>query len=227
MIAIIPARGGSKGLPGKNIKNFHGHPLISYAIREAQKSKYIDRVIVSTDDNSIAEVAKEYNAEIPFLRPTNLAQDTSPVIETYFYTIEKLKETENYEVDDFIVLQPTSPLRNVNHIDESIQLYYNKKADSVISVSEMNHPIEWTKTIDKHGKLISLFEDNSLNRQEYKKNYLPNGMIYIFKYSSLKRNKDYYMKDTYPYIVDNTYSVDIDDILDFDFAQFLYKKLYL
>lgn len=226
MLAIIPARGGSKGLPGKNIKLFHGKPLIAYAIEEAQNSKYIDKIIVTTDSKEIAEVALRYGAEVPFLRPKELADDESPVIDTYFHTIDRFIK-EGLKIEDFIALQPTSPLRKSIHIDRAIEIFREKKADSVISVSENEHPIEWIKTIDEGDKLISFFVNNNLNRQEYRRTYRPNGMIYIFNYSALKKYKNYYMQNTYPMIIENKYAIDIDTISDFEYAEFLYDKLYL
>jgi len=226
LLAIIPARGGSKGLPGKNVKLFRGKPLIAYTIEEAQKSKYIDKIIVTTDSKEIAEVALKYGANVPFLRPKELAGDRSPVIDTYFYTIDRLIE-EGLKIEDFIVLQPTSPLRKSTHIDQAIKIFEEKNADSVISVSENEHPIEWTKIINEEDKLISFFRNNNLNRQEYKKTYRPNGMIFIFNYSALKKYKNYYMINTYPMIIENKYDVDIDTILDFEYAEFLYDKFYL
>src|SRR5699024_5514424 len=138
MIAIIPARGGSKGLPGKNIRLLNGKPLISYTIIEALNSEKISRVIVSTDDTQIAEIAIQYGAEVPFLRPDYLSTDTSKAIDNYTYTIERLNDegVNLAPINNFVVLQPTSPLRTRNDIDKAINLFYEKKADSVISVNK-------------------------------------------------------------------------------------------
>lgn len=225
MLAIIPARGGSKGLLNKNIRLFNGKPLIAYTIEEAKKSKYIDRVVVSTDSKNIAEVGIEYGADIPFFRPKDLAKDDSLAIDTYFYTIDRLMKERNYNVKEFIVLQPTSPLRTVCHINNAIKLFYDKDVDAVISVSKNKHPIEWTKSIS-NNRLVSLFEENNLNRQKYKATFHPNGMIFIFNYSALKKSKTCYMENTYPLIIENQFAVDIDDINDFEYAEFLYKKLH-
>lgn len=226
MLAIIPARGGSKGLPGKNIKDFCGKPLISYAISEAKKSKYIKRVIVSTDDVDIAKVALEYGAEVPFMRPEALAKDASAALDTYFYTIEEIRKIEGIFYQDFIILLPTAPLRNYHHIDEAIDMYYERKADSIISVCTSDHPIEWTRIVDEKGVLKPFFEGGNKNRQDYKDTFYPNGQIYIFNYNALKKSKEYYMEKTYPYITDKKYYADIDDIDDFLISEFKYHLLY-
>lgn len=222
MIAIVPARGGSKGLPGKNIKDLCGKPMIAYTIEAAQKSKYISKIIVSTDDQGIADTAKLYGAEIPFMRPESLAQDSSKALDVYVYTIEQLENDNNTKITDFIVLQPTSPLRRTEDIDRACEIYFNNKADSVISVVEADIPLQWYKEIDKNGKLKKCFEDeNNLNRQEYKPLFIPNGAIYIFNKKKLFESREYYMDNSYSYIMKREHSVDIDTLLDFQLAQLM------
>lgn len=224
MIALIPARGGSKGLPGKNLKLLNGKPLIAYTIEAALQSKCIDRVIVSTDDQEIAEVAKEWGAEIPFMRPDFLASDTAHAVDVYKYTLNKLEELSGNQVDEFIVLQPTSPLRNSNHIDEAIELFQIKNADSVISYCEEQHPVFWHKYITDEGKFEELFEgDFNKNRQEMKPTYYPNGSIYIFKKNLILNNK-YQSMNSYAYLMDRKFSVDIDTIEDFNYCAYLIKN---
>ena len=221
MIAIIPARGGSKGLPGKNIKPLNGKPLIAYTIEEALKTKNITRVIVSTDDSEIAEVAKKYGAEIPFMRPKSLADDTAKSIDVYNYTIKRLEEEENSEINEVIILQPTSPLRTSQHIDEAIELYFTKKADSVVSYCQEEHPVFWHKYINEEGKFEDIFEEDYLkNRQEIRPTYFPNGAIYILKKEMLSKGT-YYSDKSYAYIMDSQFSVDIDTETEFNFVQFL------
>ncbi len=145
MLAIIPARGGSKGLPNKNIRMLAEKPLIAYTIEAARQSRHVDRVVVSTNDQEIASISRSYQAEIPFLRPEALAGDDARAIDTYTYTIEKLNKGEGRAYEECIVLLPTSPLRTADDIDQAIELYHNKNADSVISVSEAVHPPTWAK----------------------------------------------------------------------------------
>lgn len=222
MLAIIPARGGSKGLPKKNIRDFDGKPLIFYSIKAAKKSRFIDRIIVSTDDKEIAQISEMYGAEVPFLRPKELATDTSQAIDTYLYTINEINKQSNNLIDEFIVLQPTSPLRREIDINEAISLFREKNADSVISVFEAKHPPNWYKKISNHGILADYFQgENSLNRQEYQKTYLPNGAIFILKYHVLKKTRSYYTEKSFAYIMPAELSIDIDNLWDFQLAELL------
>lgn len=224
MIAIIPARGGSKGLPGKNIKKLCGKPLIAYTIEEALKSDKIKRVIVSTDSENIANIAIQYGAEVPFLRPEKLAGDHAKAVDNYLYTIERISKEENRKINEFIVLQPTSPLRKARHINEAIECFYKNNAHSVVSVKKAEHPPEWYKTIDQNGILKDYISDeNALNRQEYPQTYLPNGAIFIFKYDILKENRTYYTNQTYPYLMNKESSIDIDTLYDFLLATTIIK----
>lgn len=221
MLAIIPARGGSKGLPGKNIKLLNNKPLIAYTIEAALKSNNISRVIVSTDDEKIAKIALDFGAEIPFMRPDNLATDDAKSIDVYQYTIEHLEKKYNMKINEFIVLQPTSPLRNEKHIDEAIALFIEKKADSVISYTEENHPIFWHKFVNEQGKFEDIFQGDYLkNRQEIKPTYYPNGAIYVFKKDLIFQNA-YYTNKSYAYLMEKINSVDIDTKDDFKYIEFL------
>lgn len=223
MIALIPARGGSKGLPNKNIKLLNGKPLIAYTIEEALKAKNISRIIVSTDDESIASIAKEYGAEIPFMRPAHLASDTALSIDVYEYTIQQIESLENSSIFDFVVLQPTSPLRTSENIDEAIDLYVEKNAFSVISFCKEHHPISWHKYINNSGKLLPIFEEKLLNRQDIRPTYFPNGAIYVFN-KKVFETRNYYDEDTFSYLMTRNNSVDIDTLDDFEFANYLIKK---
>tara|TARA_B100000795_G_scaffold267342_1_gene251981 strand:- start:1123 stop:1815 length:693 start_codon:yes stop_codon:yes gene_type:complete len=226
MIAIIPARGGSKGLPGKNIRNLAGKPLICHTISAALKAKSITRVIVSTDDINIASIAEGCGAEVPFMRPDELASDNSLVIDSYLYTIDRLATEGNIKIDSFIALLPTAPLRLANDIDGAIEVFNTKEADSVISVTNPEVPVEWYKKINKNGILEDYFTNaNTMkNRQEFNASYIPNGAIYIFNVDKLRSLRTYYMDKTYPYIMSRGNSVDIDEVLDFYWVEFLINK---
>lgn len=220
MIALIPARGGSKGVPGKNIRPLKGKPLIAYAIDCAKGSKYVDRVIVSTDDPETADVARRYGAEVPFLRPAHLATDSSMAVDTYIYTVDRLAETENASVDSFVVLLPTTPLRTSGDVDRAIGLFLEKNADSVISYTPEAHPVRWHKYINDDGSFENVFEETLANRQELRKSYYPNGAIYVFRTSVVKARK-YYTDNSYAYVMPRERSVDIDTEEDFRLAEFL------
>lgn len=223
MVAIVPARGGSKGVPGKNIKDLLGKPMIAYTIEEALKSKYIMEVIISTDDERIADVAVRYGARCPFMRPAELAQDDSLAIDTYTCTVDKLNSEFGYSIADFAVLQPTSPLRLAEDIDNTIEVFKKNNADSAISFTRESHPISWHKYLDENGRIVPLFEDKLLNRQDLRPTYYPNGAVFVFKYCTIKSGR-YYTDKSYAYIMPASRSVDVDTIDDFGYAEFLLRK---
>jgi len=227
MIAIIPARGGSKGLPGKNIKNLNGKPLIAYTIEAAIRSKKISEVIVSTDDIEIAAVSKKYGAKVPFIRPDYLAGDNSSAIDVYLHAVEFLMKEQNEKIDKFAVFLPTAPLRDENHIDEAILNFEREKAFSLISVCEAEIPPSWYYQLDDNYRMYNAgFDKNKAmsNRQNNNKYFVPNGAIYILDYNGLRKNRTYYSDNTISYVMEREASVDIDDIIDFQFAEFLISK---
>ena len=223
MIAIIPARGGSKGLPGKNILPFCGKPLIAWTIETALACKFLDRVIVSTDSEDIAETARTYGAEVPGLRPQELALDNSSAIDVYIYLWEKLTGKAKSDPVPFVVLQPTSPLRTTNDINSAVKLFHEKDADSIISVSEATHPPVWAKKIDEYGVLRNYFESSQSlsNRQQIPVAYMPNGAIFILKKDLVETKRNYYSDKTYPYHMPYERSLDIDNIWDFRIAEYI------
>lgn len=223
MISIIPARGGSKGLPGKNILPLCGKPMIAYTIEAAKQSKYIDRVIVSTDDQNIADIALQYGAEVPFLRPDFLASDTAQAVDNYIYTIERLSKEWNTPIEEFVVLQPTSPLRIVEDIDGAIEMFMEKKADSVISYTPEAHPVRWHKYLDENNAFVDIFDTTIANRQDLKTSYYPNGAVYVFRFSMIKQRK-YYTDKSYGFVMPRVRSVDIDYKEDFDYVEFLMSR---
>lgn len=216
MLAIIPARGGSKGLPNKNILELDGKPLIAHTVEAAIGSKYIDDVIVSTDSEEIAKAAVAAGAENPFMRPEELASDTSRVLDTFIFTLNELKEKHNREYKKLVVLQPTSPLRNTKCIDEAIELYNEKEALTVMSVKESEIPLGWYLSVNEDLSMEYYLKEALVsNRQENRVLYIPNGAIYVFDVESLLRTKQYYNEKTYAYKMKKEQSLDIDDIYDF------------
>ncbi len=228
ILAIIPARGGSKGVHRKNIKELNNKPLISWTINAARKSKYIDKVIVSTEDEEIASTSRKYGAEVPFLRPNNLAEDDTPSIDPIMHAIQYMKNNHNYCPDYVMLLQCTSPLRSEYHIDEAIELLLsNENADALISVTEIEHPPQWNKIINKHGYLQDFIEYDKtklVRRQDFEKVYRLNGAIYIAKTDILLEKKDFESSRTISYIMDRKSSMDIDTIEDFQLTEFYMKK---
>ena len=226
MIAIIPARGGSKGLLRKNTKLLGGLPLISHTIKVALESNLVDRVIVSTEDKEISSIAKKFGAEVPFMRPSNLAEDTSMVMDTYLHTVDWVVKKDAKPVESCVALLPTIPFRVSKDIDQAIKIFKNKNANSVISVVESTVPLHWHRRITNEGILKNFLpEFNAVkNRQELEKAYIPNGAVYVFQTEVLRSTRQYYTNKTYPYIMPRERSVDIDDLLDFEWAEFLLKK---
>ena len=224
IIAIIPARGGSKGIPRKNIRLLAGKPLIAYSIESALKSKYIDKVIVSTEDEEIAEISKLYGADV-IKRPINLAGDDILTIDVIFHVLDSL-ENKKYNPDVVVLLQPTSPLRNTKDIDEAVKLFLENNCESLVSVCEMKH-IYWSFRIQ--GKYLeSLFGEDYLKkrRQDLDRIYIPNGAIYISTPKILHKYKSFYCKKMIPYIMPIEKSIDIDNEMDLEFAEFLLRKDY-
>lgn len=211
-LAIIPARGGSKRLPRKNILDLCGKPLISYSIEAGLKSKYISKVIVSSDDEEILQLSQKSGVDT-IKRPDYLSTDNSSTFDALEHTINSL---EKY--DYIVLLQPTSPLRNEKHIDEAIELLNEKDADAVISVCETEHSPLWCNTLDEDLNMSNFLSKEILNKrsQDLPKYYRINGAIYICKMEKLLENRSYFIKENiFAYIMEKIYSVDIDDELDF------------
>lgn len=225
VLAIIPARGGSKGVPRKNIKDLCGKPLIAWSIEEALKSKYIDRIIVSTEDKEIANISRKYGAEVPFMRPQRLAEDDTPGVEPLIHCINWLQENENYFPDYICTLQCTSPFREFRHIDEALERLWKEKGDSIISVCKSEISPYWMKNI-KDGKLVDFMKNSSIykRRQDLPIVYRLNGALFIGKTDILLKNKNWYTDNTLAYIMGNEDSIDIDTVLDFKIAELLMKE---
>lgn len=224
IIAIIPARGGSKGLPRKNIRLLNGKPLIYYTINEAKKSKYLCRLIVSTEDSEIAETAMKFQAEV-IERPVKLAQDDTPSIPVYQHAIKYLEEVENFYSHIIVILQATSPLRVVGDIDGAIEKFLEGGYDSVVSVCETECPPHWMYTL-AGDRLRPVIEggDKILRRQDAPQVYRLNGAVYVIGRDVIIREGRLLGNDTRAYIMPSERSVDIDTELDFKLAEVLIKE---
>ena len=227
VLTIIPARGGSKGIPNKNIRNLCGKPLIVWTIGEAKKSKYIDNIIVSTDSQEIAEVSQQYGADVPFTRPTELADDKTPTNEVIIHAIKWLETNKNIKYDIIILLQPTSPLRKVSHIDAAIQRFLaNPYAKSLIAIKEVEENPYWMKLIDDDGYLKNYISqrNNITRRQNLPNTYILNGAIYIMRAFDFLNYKSFDVDNTIPFIMDAKSSIDIDTEIDFKLAEVLLNR---
>jgi CMP-N,N'-diacetyllegionaminic acid synthase len=218
MIAIITARGGSKGLPRKNVLPFCGKPLIAHTIDAAKNSRAVDRIVVSTDDEEIAAVSRAYGAEVPFVRPPELSTDTARSREVLLHALEFL-ENQGAPVESFCLLQPTSPLRTSDDIDGAVDIFQRGRADSVLSVTPYEHPVQWAVAVEDDGRLRMKDSVLPARRQDLAAYYRPNGAIYLFKTGFFKKSSVYIGKRSYGYIMAPERSVDIDTALDFKIAE--------
>jgi len=224
ILAITLARGGSKRLPGKNIKKLDGIPLIEYTIRAAKNSEKITRFLVSTDDQKIANIAKNAGAEVPFLRPSSLSNDNSSPINGCLHALKVLKRREGYQPEIVVLLQPTSPFRTEKHIDEAIHLLNQKNAESVISACPLEHALDTFMSVNKEGKMSPLFPFNQEKESHLSNPVRLNGAIYAVKTSSLIQHQSFHFQRTYPYIMTAEDSIDIDTAFDFEVAAAFIQK---
>jgi len=224
ILAIIPARGSSKGMPRKNIRLLCGKPLIAYTIETALKSKLVDRVVVSTEDKEIADISKEHGAEV-ISRPPELAQDDTPSFPVFQHAITHLEEVNDYHPKIIVILQPTSPLRIVEDIDRAIEGFLEAKYDSVVSVCEVEHPPHWMYTLAGE-RLKPLIEGGKkvVRRQDAPKVYRLNGAVYVSSRDTAMKENRVLGRDTKAYIMPLERSIDIDTELDFKLAEFLMRE---
>ncbi len=225
ILGLIPARGGSKGLPRKNIKPLLGKPLIAWTIKQALASKYLDIVVVSTDDKEIAKISKKYGAEVPFMRPKELASDKAQGIEVVLHAIDWMEKNDK-QYDLLMLLQPTSPLRRSEDIDKVIELSFLKEAKAIVSVCETDHHPLWANTLPEDGCMKDFIRKEIMNKnkQELPVFYKLNGAIYLAYCNYLKEQESFFGEKTFAYIMPKSRSIDIDDEIDFELAQILIKN---
>ena len=222
LLALLPARGGSKRLPGKNIRLIDGVPLIELTIRASLQSQYIDYTMVSTDSAEIATVARSSGAEVPFYRPDRLSRDTSTSVDTAIHALDEL-QSRNMYFDYLVLLQPTSPLRTEKHKDEAVELLIQKEADAIVSVTDLESTAEWSGPLNDDLQLPWLAArdnkvQNTINRVKI------NGAIYLINSEQLIRGKTFFLDEKiYGLRMTKNVSIDIDTKLDFDIAEFLLK----
>ena len=212
IIAIIPARGGSKGISGKNIKLLAGKPLIAYSIEAALESKYFDRIILSTDKREIAEVADKFGAEV-ILRPAELATDTTPTAPVLEHVVRHLEQTEKYRTDVVVLLQPTSPLRNSQHINQALDTFFENQCDSLLSVCP-SHAFFWRIHENQPSPLNYDFRKRP-RRQDRESEYKENGAIYVIKSTMLMMGHSFLGGKIGLYVMPEEYSTEIDSEFDF------------
>lgn len=223
ILAIIPARSGSKGIPNKNIKEMNHKPLMAHTIEACVKADVFDEILVSTDSLEYAKIATKYGASVPFLRSKELAIDTAKSNAVIIDVLKRLHELGR-DYDYFMLLQPTSPLRREVHILESLHLLFEKNADSVISICKVDHPSYLNVKLDLEGKLqADLNQVKQGRRQDSEVEYRVNGAIYLISTTLFMKNESFYEQRCFPYFMKESDSIDIDDELQFKIAEFLMR----
>lgn len=222
IVAIILARGGSKGIPKKNIKPISGKPLIAWTIDAAKKSSYIDQVILSSDDDEIIETAKKYGCHVPFKRPAHLATDSSPNSGAILHAIENIGEKFDY----LVFLQPTSPLRTSADIDECVRILMENDANACVSVTEQKKPLEWHYRINNKKLDPLLKTDNFPQIRQHAENiFVLNGGVYVAKTDFYCTHKTFLTDQTLAYVMPEERSIDIDTEFDMLIAETLLNNI--
>lgn len=227
ILGLIPARGGSKRVPRKNILPMAGKPLIAWTIEAALGALTLDKVIVSTDDNEIANISRQYGADVPFMRPKELATDTANGLDVTLHALQTLKELGEPDFDYVMTLQPTSPLRSSQDIDASVELLMDRRADAVISVCETAHPPEWSNTLPDDLSMADFYRPGvrTTRSQDLPKSYRLNGAIYIYNCEQVLHTGNLEMdNNSYAYLMPRERSIDIDTEIDFEIAQLFLKR---
>ena len=225
-LSIIPARAGSKRLPNKNIKSLLDKPLIAWTIEAALKCDLLNRVIVSTESQDIADIALSYGADVPFLRPSHLATDEATSIDVVLDLVQTLKERDQ-EYENIILLQPTSPFRTDLHICDALNYLEKSKAPCLVSVCETECPKEWVGSLLPDGRMDGFRKntDNNMRSQDLEKSYRINGAIYAVRTDYLIEQRTFIPDEGYlAFIMNRNVSLDIDDEFDFEIATFLAQK---
>ena len=223
VLGLIPARGGSKRLPRKNLSPLRGRPLIAYTIEAGLASPFLDELLVSTDDAEIAEVARSYGAKAPFLRPAALALDHSGTFEVIQHALEYCRGRQQH-FDYLVYLQPTSPLREAEDINEALRLLRQKEADAVISVAQPDHTPLWCNTLPESLSMTGFLREEVKNKrsQDLESYYRLNGAIYIIDIARLQAEKTFFLEEKiFAYIMPPERSVDIDSALDLKLCELL------
>ena len=232
VLGIIPARGGSKTIPRKNVRDFHGQPLLTWSVNAGLDSNVLDRLILTTDDEEIADVGRQSGAEVPFMRPAELAADNSPSVPVFQHAISWLREHDNYYPDYVVLLEPTSPGRRPFHIKEAVELLIATGADSVASMAEIPSIFNpyWQFVVKDEG-VLELFTGGSIKqiirrRQDLPKTYTRNGVVYTHKTDLLFEDEpSIYGEDLRAYITEPKYSLDIDTAEDWIVAEELFHRV--
>lgn len=232
VLGVITARGGSKGIPGKNSKLLAGKPLIAWTIDEAKKSKRLTHLIVSTDDENIADIAKAHGAEVPFMRPKELAEDTTPHLPVMQHAVREYEKLTGLHFDAVVILQPTSPFRRAEYIDDTLDVLFKEGTDSAVSLFEVDskyHPIKIKRLVDGRVEAFSTPEIEGTRRQELEKAYRRSSDVYAITRECLLEKGRLYGDTVAGHIVPHEWVIDIDTLDDWEAAESIamrWKELY-
>lgn len=228
VLFIITARGGSKGVPRKNIKLLGGMPLIAYKIISAQKCRYEKRVIVSTEDDEIASISKKYGAEVPFMRPEELATDSASSMDAVLHAMNWIEENDERIYDYVCLLEPSSPFASYQDLDEALKMLDECKGDTLLGMKEVGVTTNFIHSLDKEGGLSKFYyalEDlSSLRRQDQQREYTMNGCMYISRWDYFIRKKMFHSVKSIPYIMPEEKSIEIDTLFDYEIAKMLIEN---
>ena len=226
ILGLIPARGGSKRVPRKNLVPVAGKPLLTWTIEAGRAASRLDRLILSTDDEEIATLGRDLGVDVPFMRPSQLAGDTASGHDVIVHAVQTLAE-RGERFDYVVVLQPTSPLRNHQDIDDAIALLLNKGADAVVSVCQTDHPPEWSNTLPDDLSMRDFFRPGVRQRrsQDLPTSYRLNGAIYIYNCARLLHDEIREMdNETFAYVMPRSRSIDIDEEIDLEIAELMLRR---
>jgi len=226
ILAIVPARAGSKGIPEKNIKPLCGKPLIEWTIEPALASKHIDDVMVSTDSERIAALASDCGVQVPFLRPAELALDETPGADVILHVLQWYEEVRQ-TYDCFILLQPTSPFRKISHMDDAIEVCVNDQdADAVVSICEVDDHPYWMKVLDENRRIKTYVSEDQIpsSRQKLPKLYKNNGAIYICTWDAFLEDRSFYKRNCKGFIMNKQSSIDLDTLDDWEYAEYRIQR---
>jgi CMP-N,N'-diacetyllegionaminic acid synthase len=226
ILAVIPARGGSKGIPQKNIKDLAGKPMIAWSINAAKKIQGL-KLIVSTDDEKIAAIARQHGADVPFIRPADLSTDTAGSFDVVLHALEWMKAKGSFHPDFILLLQPTSPLRSLDDILAAINMQSQKDADAIVSVCPISHPVSWFVDLSADGKVLPTPDlQIALRRQDAGSYYELNGALYLVRAPAFYKERTFIPKNTFAYVMPPDRSIDIDTPWDFYLADLILRDKY-
>lgn len=228
VLFVITARGGSKGVPRKNIRMVGKFPLIAYKIIAAKKCRYESRVIVSTDDEEIAKISKDYGAEVPFMRPKELADDSASSMDVVMHAMNWISENDTESYDYICLLEPSSPFASYKDLNNALELLEKTGADTLLGMKEVEVITRFIHTLDENGGLSEFYraikDQTSVRRQDQKKEYTMNGCMYIAKWDYFMKNKLFHSEKSIPYIMPEEKSIEIDTMLNYEMACNLVEK---